>query len=1509
MKKITIILFVLLLGFLVKAQVINVCGTDSVRLTVDNYVNGTIEWQESIDTLSWANIPEVSGIIYRFLPTQTKYYRAVVKTSDCQPLYSAISLVQLIPIANAGTDRTIGTTSMSLLANYIPGAVGEWTILSGSGGVLDNNSNPKALLTGINNETYKLKWTLTNACGQSSDTVQISFNQLDAKTNFIVVDNTDSIFSDNTQIANGVYRIKFSDPNISPVDSVILIGMRQDISFLRKVDSFTLQDSVYTFITEQGTFQDLFKSGVINIGDAVNQSMSSTSSLSKIKSAKTFPTRKTLEEYKNSKDIQLLYVSQDSANGLQKVKSASSGTDETAFTLKIDDQTLLKNDDESFTFSIKDAYIKVTPRFLLDFKFEWFAKLTDLRIGVDNAEFEFNMATEMVCSKALSCSPKKSLNVINHHIYFTVGLIPVDVLVAFNINATSDFYFGGAIKYEQTKNIKQNLTAIAEGDRQNNYNLNLNTPSPIITNKENFSTKAEINAEVKIGPKISFLVYGIAGPYLEIKAKLNASACINNNLNWDVNAGVGFEGNLGASGDIIIKKSWYNPEMSLKLFDINYPLFSNAFSKSIKLPYKLELLSGNFQSGTSGTALSKPISLKVVSDWGFGVPFVPVRLALEAGNGSVPQNVLYTDVLGNVSFNWTLGSNPQNKLKVSVLDCDDNDIENSPMYVYANAASQSTDCTNSSLSIDMKTANGYMSPSVTGGTAPYTFSTNGTDYSATKPQFNILIPLKQTLFVKDKNLCIRSKTFEIKVVDACASSTLSMDVLVQPDILSITGKGGKTPYLFAVDNTSSFTATSTYYKLSAGKHTVYIKDANGCMVSHDVVIDNVATMASIRASYPADGATSIPLSPNTFQWTAATYAANQLYDLYLKKGTDAYSLIASNLSSTSYAYSTALVASTTYTWKVAVKTGSTVIDYSEFTFTTASGVATAPTVPVLLQPGNGGTAYSPVTLKWTAQAGDFKYDLYLDANNASTLVALNLTNSEYAINNLVSGKTYYWKVKIKSSINGATATSAVWSFTINNSGTVTDIDGNVYHTIQIGTQTWMVENLKTTHYRNGDAIGTTTPATKDISSESAPKYQWAYNGDEKLAAKYGRLYTGYAATDSRNIAPVGWHVPTAGEWSTLQYYLIANGYNYDGTTTDNKIAKSLAATTDWYSYTGTGAIGNGLTKNNTSGFTALPGGSRDGYGGVFWGIGSYGNWWSSTDGTAADALGTHLFYDDYFLYWYKESKSTGYSVRCVKDEANTSDIQTVNIPAGTFTMGSPTTEVNHYSDETQHTVTLTAFRISKYEITNAQYADFLNAKGIGSNGLYAETLIYASSGSNDFGLHYSSSQWIPVTGYESNPVINVTWYGATEYATYVGGTLPTEAQWEYACRAGTTTPFNTGSCLTNTQANYLWSHPYSTCTNTVTTPLSKTQPVGTYAPNGYGLYDMHGNVWQWCSDWYGTYPTTAQNNPTGPATGPGRVGRGSCWSNFAQDCRSAHRGYGYPNDDYYGAGFRVVFVP
>lgn len=262
---------------------------------------------------------------------------------------------------------------------------------------------------------------------------------------------------------------------------------------------------------------------------------------------------------------------------------------------------------------------------------------------------------------------------------------------------------------------------------------------------------------------------------------------------------------------------------------------------------------------------------------------------------------------------------------------------------------------------------------------------------------------------------------------------------------------------------------------------------------------------------------------------------------------------------------------------------------------------------------------------------------------------------------------------------------------------------------------------------------------------------------------------------------------------------------------------------------------------------------------------------------------------------------------------NPANLQMENIPAGTFMMGSPIIEIGRQSDETQFQVTLTAFRMSKYEITNAEFAVFLNAKSIGNNGKYAagaypEKLLIM--GSTTWGLHYTGYEWVPVAGYENHPVIRATWYGATEFATYAGGTLPTEAQWEYACRANTTTPFYTGNCLTDSQANYFWAFPSGTCTNVNTIFPDMTQAAGSYPANAYGLNDMYGNVWEWCSDWYWPeYPTTPQTNPTGTSTGNSKVIRGGSYHTGADMCRSAMRGKFNPEDYYEYVGFRIVLIP
>jgi len=268
--------------------------------------------------------------------------------------------------------------------------------------------------------------------------------------------------------------------------------------------------------------------------------------------------------------------------------------------------------------------------------------------------------------------------------------------------------------------------------------------------------------------------------------------------------------------------------------------------------------------------------------------------------------------------------------------------------------------------------------------------------------------------------------------------------------------------------------------------------------------------------------------------------------------------------------------------------------------------------------------------------------------NSKTTLTGDSTFFTVSINGLASGSTYYVRAYATNSAGTAYGEQVSFITVKYDSLSIKDIDGNVYHSVKIGLQTWMVEDLKTTKYSNGDLIGTTNPITKDIADEVSPKYQWAYNGNDSNAFKYGRLYTWYAATDSRKIAPKGWHVASDAEWITLQNYLIANGYNYDGTKTDNKIAKSICSTSLWAPCLIEGAIGNDLTKNNSSGFSAVPGGYR-GTDGTFYILNWVSDHWTSTENSSDFAWIHALGYTSADLGYYSKNKNYGFSIRCIKD--------------------------------------------------------------------------------------------------------------------------------------------------------------------------------------------------------------------------------------------------------------------
>ena len=251
-----------------------------------------------------------------------------------------------------------------------------------------------------------------------------------------------------------------------------------------------------------------------------------------------------------------------------------------------------------------------------------------------------------------------------------------------------------------------------------------------------------------------------------------------------------------------------------------------------------------------------------------------------------------------------------------------------------------------------------------------------------------------------------------------------------------------------------------------------------------------------------------------------------------------------------------------------------------------------------------------------------------------------------------------------------------------------------------------------------------------------------------------------------------------------------------------------------------------------------------------------------------------------------ESQSTS-QVRDLPKITNSIGMKLVLIPKGKFTMGSPASEEDRYENETEHEVTISKdYYLGVTEVTQGQYE-----KVIGVNPSFWQKRVIRKSDSSMY------------------PVEQVTWEDAVEFCKELSDLpeekkagrvyrLPTEAEWEYACRAGSKSAYSFGES-TKSLGDYAWFDGNS----------DRTHPVGEKKANAWGLYDMQGNVWEWCSDWYDEYPKGAVSDPTGPKQGSYRVIRGGGWGYEAAFCRSAFRGRLDPSIRGHVLGFRLALSP
>ena len=1104
------------------AQPTTICGTDTVILHVSNYQYGTIQWEESLDSLNWVAIEGARDTVYSFYPIEAKYYRAVVSFTDCPQVLSLVTHIQLPPVANAGPDRQTSFPMINLMANTSPGASGIWSIISGNGASLTDPNSPSSTFSGPDS-AYTLVWTLSNTCGTSSDTLLIEFTNIDFYDEIVIVDSTDQMLSDSIQQSQGIYIVKFSSPVSIKPDTTILLGLVNN-GFLRKIDSCIFLSDTCILFTSQGTLEDITKEGSIDIG-AVFSLDTTVSKNSYIQRLNYLPTRQELLTDPKFKTGFFYYQTTDAtdymAEGINfgKNERKGGGSDIDIYFNSV----LYSSGNDKVTLN---GYYKFTPNFVADFDYSWFT-VKSCNIGLYNANItrDYNLTFKTSSAINLVNQNITLLSIAKNTVLIIAGVpVWIKTKLSFDININSSISANLNLTTGYTHSSDYTAAIVYQNG---SFSYPFSRTSEITTNYS-ASLTGDINNSITIGPVLEFDAYSVLGPYFSASLNLDANICTSPPY-WQSNVNVDGEIKVGAKAEVLGKT----------IFDINHP-WSQGFYH-LQIPSTIEEVSGNNQLFTLGVPLSNAIKVKAKSNTGFPVPGVPITFSPLNG-GTVQNTIVFTDQQGEAETIWTPGAATSSSLQASAKNCQQNHISSSPLTFTANQNLVAPNCANSSLSVTIKANSTNIYPQGNLGVKPYLYSTNGINYSSIPPLISPVQGQTYYFYIKDNVGCIASASYTAQPF-SCVNSGLSVTAQVSGNLVQAFGHNGLPPYEFSLNSaTGNFSSSSLFQNIPLGTHVIYIKDQNSCIKS-----------------------TTISITSNNPPIAAAFYAS-----------------------------------------------------------TTSTSVG----VPVQFQNlSSGGTT-------WLWDFGD-----------ATTSIQMNPTHTygtpgTYTVK-LTATNTYGSHMATKN--NYITVVPILPGIPCPGMPTMTDYNGNIYNTVQIGTQCWMKENLKARNYLNGTAIPNITDNSTWASLSTGARC-WYNNDSATYAATYGALYNWYAVDNTNGLCPTGWHVPTDLEWQTLEMYLgmsqsAANSIGFRGTDEGGKMKEAGLA--HWNS-PNTGAT-------NSSGFTALPGGDRSSGSGSFNYIGKYGNCWSSAAATTASAWTRGLYYNFSNVDRYDYGKRNGFSVRCVRD--------------------------------------------------------------------------------------------------------------------------------------------------------------------------------------------------------------------------------------------------------------------
>ena len=812
MKKIFIFFMLVLICGSVKAQITDVyAGNDTLELRVGNYQYGFVQWQTARDTTDWIDIEGAIDTVYRFLPTKNAYYRARATFPSCPEVFSAVCYVQIPPMADAGPDRDLpeggGATMFALLEE---GCVGEWEIIEGENGSLSDLHDPNAYFEGTDSE-YKLKWTVTNACGSASDTMTVKYYYTVMNDNYLVVDTTDFILSDSTQLLNGEYIIAFSE-EVSVNDSILLCGVG-DKPFLRKVVSYTYdeENGFYIFETTQGTLADFLKEGVFSfdLSTAFRQNR-------RVVISDRFPTRKDIAELGWNG---VYYRQPKSGDGGLSINDKGKPTlNWTPGHIKL-----------PWDFAVIPTLSMDDPNFLCEFKHKKF-HVQSLKFGLYNTNYRASLQFYIPGKTSFTLS--KKLPILDMPValgFLFLGPIVTVPEITSDLTLSLTYSLGPEMSYFIVQNgyvsnyiMYDELNGwVKENCRRSSYDFDADWPD-----------YGDLSGKVSLGLKLAFLIEDVLGPYAGFSLSFEGT---HNTF------GGGF-----TAEQFKIKEQF---ELGIKmqvleydLLDFNWP-FVEFEMLNYQDPYSMEMVSGNYQSYTPGQQLPKPLMVKVKKS--NGKPSKGVRVNFES-NGAI--HPAYTDDQGLAGVNWTPPTHSSGDLyaKANSYNVKNEPVQGSPVIFVAKdfqpgggggggggGSWGGPDCSTLAISAYVN-GNGQLLPRASGGHPPYLFSKDGVSYGSSV----FYIPTQgQTyhFYVKDSEGCV-SDCYYTHPTQDCSSSTLNLRLSAQGSTLTAYASGGKPPYQYDLDG-EGYSSVSVFYHLINGYHTVNVRDANGCVEVAAITLD------------------------------------------------------------------------------------------------------------------------------------------------------------------------------------------------------------------------------------------------------------------------------------------------------------------------------------------------------------------------------------------------------------------------------------------------------------------------------------------------------------------------------------------------------------------------------------------------------------------------------------------------------------------------------------------------